>query len=116
MQAQKDFTPGVIWDHQLYEMDVFGVPAGNPSKDMAMDFIRFATGSARLAEVANWVPLGPARRSAMALVGNNPELGIPMKPWLPTAHFDGTFAVDDAWWQQHGPAIAPRWQAWATAH
>src|SRR5438874_1490177 len=23
VQAQKDFTPGVIWDHQLYELDVF---------------------------------------------------------------------------------------------
>ena len=36
--------PGMIWDRQLYEFDVFGVPAGDPNKDMAMDYIRYATG------------------------------------------------------------------------
>ena len=81
-----------------------------------MDFIRYATGPAPLAGVAGWVPYGPARRSAMALVGKNPDLGIAMTPWLPTAHFDSAFAVDDAWWQAHGPALAPRWQAWLNAH
>ena len=28
----KGFTPGVVWDHQLYEMDVFGIPAGDPNR------------------------------------------------------------------------------------
>ena len=114
--SRKGFAPGLIWDRQLYELDVFGIPAGDPKKDMAMDFIRFATGSQPLAGVASWVPLGPARRSSMALVGDNPDLHIVMKPWEPTAHFDTAFAVDDAWWQAHGPAITPRWQAWANAH
>ena len=52
----------------------------------------------------------------MALVGNNPDLHIAMKNWLPTAHFETAFAVDDAWWRQHGDAIAARWQAWRDAH
>ena len=47
--AQQGQAPGVIWDHQLYELDVFGVPAGDPRKEMAMDYIRFATGSGPLA-------------------------------------------------------------------
>ena len=38
--ADKDFTPGVIWDHQLYEMDVFGIPAGNPNKKPGAGFHR----------------------------------------------------------------------------
>ena len=115
--ARKGFTPGVIWDRQLYEMDVFGIPAGDPKKDMAMDFIRFATGSAPLAKVSEWVPYGPARRSSVALVGTNPDLHIAMAPWLPTAHFDSAFAVDDAWWRVHGADIAARWRAWLnTAH
>jgi putative spermidine/putrescine transport system substrate-binding protein len=82
---------------------------------MAMDFIRFATGSAPLAGVADWVPLGPARRSAMALVGSNPDLKIPMRENLPTAHFQTAFALDDGWWHTHEAAIAPRWRAW-TSH
>ncbi len=43
--AQHHHPVGVVWDSQLYELDVFGVPKGNPRKDMAMDFVRFATGS-----------------------------------------------------------------------
>jgi putative spermidine/putrescine transport system substrate-binding protein len=114
--SRKGFSPGIIWDHQLYELDVFGIPAGDPKKDMAVDFIRFATGSQPLAGVASWFPAGPARHSSLALVGENPDLHIAMKVWEPTAHFDTAFAVDDAWWRVHGPAIAPRWQAWTNTH
>jgi putative spermidine/putrescine transport system substrate-binding protein len=112
VQSEKDFTPGVIWDHQLYEMDVFAIPAGNPNKERALDFIAFATGSDALAGVANWVTFGPARRSAVALVKTNPELGTPMRPLLPTApeNFVHAFAVDDGWWLAHGPALASRWR------
>jgi hypothetical protein len=62
--------------------------------------------------VANWVALGPARRSSLALVKNNPETGRPVRPLLPTApeNFRGAFAVDDGWWLAHGEAIASRWR------
>ncbi len=113
----RDQPIGVIWDRQLYEFDVFGVPKDDPKKDTAMDFIRFATGSQPLAREADWVPYGPARRSALAFVGRNPELGTVMTPFLPTApdHFATAFAIDDSWWASHGDAIAPRWEAWLGA-
>jgi len=104
-----------IWDHQLYEFDVFGVPKGDPKKDMAMAFIRYATGSSPLAHAASWVALGPARRSAWPLVGQNPELGIAMAPLLPTRDFSTAFAVDDGWWLTHGAALEARFRAWRMA-
>jgi putative spermidine/putrescine transport system substrate-binding protein len=109
----KDYTPGVIWDHQLYEMDAFAIPAGDPNRQRALDYIAFATGSRPLADVASWVSYGPARRSSLALVKNNPETGQAMLSSLPTApqNFRNAFAVDDGWWPAHGPAIAPRWQS-----
>ena len=112
--AQHKHAVGVLWDHQLYELDVFGVPKGNPRKEEALDFVRFATGSVPLAGVASWVPYGPARHTALPLVGKNPELGTDMMPFLPTAadHFKTAFAIDDEWWQLHGPDIEPRWQVW----
>jgi putative spermidine/putrescine transport system substrate-binding protein len=112
--AQHGRKLGVIWDRQLYELDAFGIPKGSLRREMAMDFIRYATAAPQLARVAEWVPYGPARRSALAKVGTNPELGIAMRPFLPTepAHFATAFAIDDAWWQAHGNAIAPRWRAW----
>jgi putative spermidine/putrescine transport system substrate-binding protein len=112
--AQHGHGVGVIWDRQLYELDVFGIPRGGPKTKRAMDFVRFATSSQSLARVANWVPYGPARRSALALVGNNPELGIAMSPYLPTtkSHFATAFAVNDAWWQAHGAEVEPLWRSW----
>jgi len=112
--AQHGRGVGVIWDRQLYELDVFGVPRGDPKKERALDFVRFATGSQSLAGVAGWVPYGPARRSSLAFVGKNPELGIAMTPFLPTqsAHFATAFAIDDEWWQIHGSDVEPLWQSW----
>jgi len=107
---------GTIWDRQLYELDVFGMPKGDPKHDMAMDFVRFATSAPGLARVSEWVPYGPARRSALKLVGKNPELGIEMRGFLPTApeHFGTAFAVDDRWWRANGSRIAPLWQTWVS--
>jgi putative spermidine/putrescine transport system substrate-binding protein len=103
-----------IWDRQLYELDVFGVPKGNPKLRMALDFLRFATTPRQLAVVSDWVPYGPARRSAIAFVTRNPELGTEMRPFLPTApeNFTTAFAIDDAWWARNGAAVEPRWQRW----
>jgi putative spermidine/putrescine transport system substrate-binding protein len=108
----KDFAPGVIWDHQLYEMDVFAIPAGDPNKNRALDYIATVTRSAPLAGVASWVPYGPARRSSLPLVKPNPETGQVITALLPTApeNFRNAFAVDDGWWLVHGQAIASRWQ------
>lgn len=105
---------GTIWDHQLYELDVFAIPKGSPRRTMAMDFIRFATSPQSLARVAGWVPFGPARRSALPLVGRNPETGAQMRAFLATApeNFATAFAIDDGWWQAHGAEIAPRWESW----
>ncbi len=105
---------GVIWDRQLYEFDVFGIPKGNPKRGMATDFIRFATQAENLAAVSGWVPYGPARLSALPLVGENPELNIAMTPFLPTTpeHFATAFAVDDEWWRLHDADVEALWQAW----
>jgi putative spermidine/putrescine transport system substrate-binding protein len=105
---------GVIWDRQLYEFDVFGIPKGDPKRNMAMDFIRFATQAENLAAVAGWVPYGPARASALPYIGDNPDLKIAMTPYLPTTreHFATAFAVDDEWWRLHGADVTVLWQAW----
>ena len=113
--AARAALPGIIWDRQLYEFDVFAVPKGDPNKERAFDFIRWATGSKPLAGVADWVALGPARRSSWPLVAKNPELGIAMAPFVPTSHFANAFAVNDGWWLTHGPALEARFQTWMGA-
>jgi len=103
-----------IWDGQLYQLDVFGIPKGDPNKERALDFIRFATGPGPLAEEARLLPYGPARLSSLPLVGRNPETNADMRPHLPTAprNFARALPVDPDWWAAHGPALQARWAAW----
>jgi putative spermidine/putrescine transport system substrate-binding protein len=103
-----------IWDGQLYQLDVFGIPKGDAKKKQALDFIRFATGPAPLAEQARYLPYGPARLSSLVLVRPNPETNADMRPGLPTArqNFARALAVDPDWWAKHGPELEARWAAW----
>ena len=109
--SRRGFAPDVIWDHQLYELDVFAIPAGNPNRKRALAFIAFATGTGPLAQTARWLPYGPARFSAFGGIGENPDLKISMTPFQPTTHFGTAMAVDDRWWAAHITAIMPRWRA-----
>ncbi len=112
--ALKKQVTGVIWDRQLYELDVFAIPKGNPKSTAALEFIRFATSSSALADVANWLPYGPARRSSVDLAGQHPEFSVPMRHFSPTApeHFQTAFQVNNAWWAAHGSQIELLWKAW----
>jgi len=108
-----EFPLDIVWDHQVYVLNVFAIPFANPNKALAMDFIRFATASGPLGALASRVPLGPTRRSALSFVGDNPETHRSMRPVLPTApeNFRHAFALDADWWQTHEADILPRWQA-----
>jgi putative spermidine/putrescine transport system substrate-binding protein len=103
-----------IWEGQLYQLDVFGIPKGDAKKKRALDFIRFATGPAPLAEQARYLPYGPARLSSLVLVGRNPETNADTRGRLPTArqNFARALAVDPDWWAKHGPGLEARWAAW----
>jgi putative spermidine/putrescine transport system substrate-binding protein len=111
-----DAEPAIrtIWDGQLYQLDVFGIPKGDPNKKLALDFIRFATAPAALAEEARYLPYGPARLSAIALVTPNPDTHADMRPHLPTApvNFFRALAVDPDWWAAHGAELQARWNEW----
>ncbi len=102
---------GTIWEGQLYQLDVFGIPMGNPNKERGLDFIRFATGARPLAGQSELLPYGPARRSSIRLVGRNPE----MRRHLPTApeNFGKALAIDPDWWAANGPRIEARWAEWS---
>ena len=102
----------IIWDRQLYQLEVFGIPRGNPKAARAMDFVRFATSAPVLGKMTSWIAYGPARHSALGYVGPQPELKLDMKPYLPTAHFATAFRVDDGWWRLHGADVAMLWNEW----
>ncbi len=108
-EVQERGTPlGIIWDHAVWNMDVWVIPKGAVNRAEALDFIAFATTPERLAEQASYLAYGPARRSATDLVRSD------VRPNLPTAEGRRASAliIDYAWWAERRAAIEPRFDAW----
>ncbi len=102
----KDYT--VLWDGQIWDIDSWGIPKGSYNLEKALDFIQFATGSERLAEQTKYISYGPARKSAMALVG--PQV----KRMLPTAPENMSHALqsDALWWATHQVELSAKFEQW----
>ncbi len=98
----------ILWDHQIWFYDVWGIPKHGQNSERALDFIKFATSTESLARQANLIPYGPVRRSSMAYV--DPA----MKKMLPMAEHHLTTAIenDAEWWAEHLEAISRRFERW----
>jgi putative spermidine/putrescine transport system substrate-binding protein len=105
---------GIIWDGQVYDLDLWAIPKGAKNKDGAMRFISFATDPARLATQAQLIAYGPMRKSALDLVGKHPVIDVEMKKFLPTApdNFKKALRFDDSWWTAHGDDLKKRFDEW----
>lgn len=104
----------IIWDGALVEYNNWAIPKGTPDKDIAEKFIRFATGSERLGDIANRISYGPARKSAQRRVGLHVETGVPMRAHMPTTdrHMAGAIRKDDQWYSQTEALRQRRFEAW----
>lgn len=105
---------GVMWDGQIYDLDLWAIPKNAKNKDGAMRFISFATDPARLAAQAQLIAYGPMRKSALNLVGKHPVIDVEMREFLPTApdNFKKALKFDDMWWKTHSAELTRRFEEW----
>lgn len=98
----------ILWDHQIWFHDVWGIPKHGRNTALARDFVRHATSTDSLARQANLIPYGPVRASSMERV--DPDI----RPLLPTAERNLATAIelDAQWWSQNMDAISPRFERW----
>ena len=115
--AVGDKRLGIIFDGQVYDLDLWAIPKGAKNKEAANRFISFASDPARIAKQAELIAYGPMRKSAIDLVGKHPVIGADMKPFLPTApeNFQKALKFDEAWWNANGAEIEKRFAAWNAA-
>jgi putative spermidine/putrescine transport system substrate-binding protein len=106
--AKRGAGLAILWDRQIWNIDLFGIPKGNPRREQALNFIRFATASERLADQARYIPYGPVRRSSLAFLG--PDI----RPHLPTSdeNFRTALRIDALWWAEHFERINRRFEEW----
>lgn len=104
----------IIWDGQIYAFDYWAIPKGARNASAAYEFLKFASRPDRMAAQTRWFPYGPARRSALALVGKHAEMDLDMAPFLPTHpdNFQRALAFDANWWRQHEATLTKRFEDW----
>lgn len=104
----------IIWDGQVYELEAWGVLRGSPRADAAWRFIRFATRTDSLVRQASYIAYGPARRSAARQVGEHADIGVDMKPHMPTtpAHLETAIRKDADWYARTRDRLNERFDAW----
>lgn len=109
VEAGKDYT--ILWDGQIWDIDSWGIPKGTDNLSKAMAFIGFATGTGPLAEQAKYISYGPARKSSMALIGDE------VKAMLPTAaeNMANALETDAEWWATHHAALSAEFERWLAA-
>ena len=106
----------MLWDAQVFDLDGWIIPAGlSPERQArALDYVRFATDTQRLADQAKYISYGPARKSSAPLVGKHAELGIDMAPHMPTDpnNAKNTFLYNYEFWADYRDDIDAKFQAW----
>ena len=114
--VEQEQPVAMLWDGQMFDLDVWIIPAGLPDdrKARALDYVKFATDTQRLADQAKYISYGPARASSAPLVGKHAELGIEMAPHMPTdpANSKNTFFFNYTFWADYRDDIDAKFQAW----
>lgn len=105
---------GIMWDWQVFDLDGWVIPKGIKDLEAVKKYVRFSTDTQRLADQASFISYGPARTSSAPIVGKHAELGIDMKPHMPTdpGNMGNVLKTDYAWWADHRDELTERFDAW----
>jgi putative spermidine/putrescine transport system substrate-binding protein len=112
LKDKKPFT--IVWDGQIWDLDLWVIPKGTPNKDAALDFLKFSTTTEALVESTKWIAYAPARKSAIPLVGKYQDGTTDMGPHMPTAAANFTNAVqnDFLFWADKQDELTKQFNAW----
>ena len=104
----------IIWDGQVVEWDGWVVPADGPNLELVMEYLYYATDTQRLADQAKYISYGPARASSAALVDTHADLGIDMRPHMPTNpdNYFSPIVLDNDFWTDYGDELRERFANW----
>jgi putative spermidine/putrescine transport system substrate-binding protein len=97
----------IQWNGQFVTADYFVVPKGTPNKDLAMDFIAWATCKENNAAPSKYIPYGPTNKLATADPSKVAELSV-------SNINDTTAYFDDAWVVENAQLLEDAYQEWKT--
>ena len=107
----------IIWDGQVLDKQWFVVIKGSKNYDEALDFLIHSSAPEQQAAQAKWIPYGPLRRSALAIIGANEpwyKSGANVMPHMPDRDevMPRTVVADPEWWAKNTAKVTERFKAW----
>jgi putative spermidine/putrescine transport system substrate-binding protein len=116
--ANEDKPFEIVWDGQIWDLDLWVIPKGAKNKDLALDFLKFSTATEQLAKQASYISYGPARMSSAPLVGKFEGKDIDMGPQMPTAPKNLANAVQNNFdfWADNADQLNERFNAWLASN
>jgi putative spermidine/putrescine transport system substrate-binding protein len=112
---EEDKQPiAMMWDWQVFDLDGWIIPTGGAHQDVVREYVKWATDTQRLADQAQYISYGPARKSSAPMVGKHATLGIDMGPHMPTdpENAKHTLLYNYEWWADNQDDLTRKFQAW----
>jgi len=111
--AQEGAPVAIEYNQGILESDSWIIPKGAPHKELAQEFVAFASRADRQAELVQLIPYGPVNKRAFDFISDE------MAPFIPTfpANLERQ-AVKDYMWLGRNENIAPlieAFEAWKLA-
>lgn len=106
--VQRGLPLEILWDHQVWFIDVWGIVRHSENADLAWKFIRFATSTESMARQVQYIPYGPARKSALSEVPEHMSKQLPTAP----ANFQNALEGNAKWWSEHQEELTRRFESW----
>ena len=112
--ANEDKSFEIVWDGQVWDLDLWVIPKGSKNKDTAFEFLNFSTATEQLAAQASYISYGPARKSSAPFVGKFHNKDIDMGPHMPTAPANLSNSVQNnfEFWADNSDQLTERFNAW----
>lgn len=98
----------IVWDNQMWMLNMWSIPKGGSNVELARDFIEFASRPENMAEQTKHIPYAPVRQSALELVPEEIARTLPTYP----ENFANALKFDASWWADYGDQTENRFTSW----
>lgn len=96
------------WNGSLYDLDHWAIVKGTKKKQLAENFIAFASQPVQQKKFVEAIPYGPSNKNAMDLVDKVVGEKLPTAP----DNLKNARATDAEFWIDHGEDLEERFNAW----
>ncbi len=108
--VQREGSPlKIVWDGSVYDFDYWVIPAGSPNKDLAIEFVKYASSPAAQAKYTENIAYGPVSKKAIASLEPKTLENVPNAP----QNAKNALFNDLDFWTDNGEELEQRFTAWA---